>query len=62
LKNESQLANFNEDKTVVFIGSGPLPLTLIMFNKVFKCRCIGIEVQKEVAELSKKVLKKVRIK
>jgi protein-L-isoaspartate O-methyltransferase len=59
IENESQLANFNEDKTVVFIGSGPLPLTLIMFNKVFKCRCIGIEVQKEVAELSKKVLKKL---
>lgn len=61
IENESQLANFNKDKTLVFIGSGPLPLTLIMFNKVFKCRCIGIEVQKEVAELSRNVIEKLRL-
>ena len=59
IENESQLAKFNEDKTFVFIGSGPLPLTLIMFNKVFGCKCIGIEIQEDVAELSRKVLKKL---
>lgn len=59
LENESQLAKFNEEKTFVFIGSGPLPLTLIMFNKVFGCKCIGIEIQENVAELSRKVLKKL---
>ena len=59
INNESQLAKFNENKTFVFLGSGPLPLTLIMFNKVFKCKCIGIEQQEDVAELSRKVLKKL---
>lgn len=59
IENESQLAKFNEDKTFVFLGSGPLPLTLIMFNKVFGCKCIGIEIQKDVAELSRKVLKRL---
>ncbi|MCF0226133.1 MAG: methyltransferase [Methanobrevibacter sp.] len=59
INNESQLAKFNSKKTFVFIGSGPLPLTLIMFNKVFGCKCIGIEVQETVAELSREVLKKL---
>ena len=56
LENESKLAKFNENKTFVFIGSGPLPLTLIMFRKKFGCKCIGIEIQPEVAELSRKVI------
>ena len=59
IENESQLAKFNDEKTFVFLGSGPLPLTLIMFNRVFGCRCIGIEQQESVAELSKKVLKRL---
>lgn len=59
LNNESQLAKFNENKTFVFLGSGPLPITLIMFNKLFGCKCIGIEQQENVAELSRKVLKKL---
>lgn len=57
INNESRLVEFNEDKTFVFIGSGPLPLTLILFNEAFGCKCIGIEQLEDVAELSKKVLK-----
>ena len=34
LINESKLAKFSKDKTFVFIGSGPLPLTLILFREV----------------------------
>ena len=59
INNESQLAKFNENKTFVFLGSGPLPLTLIMFNKVYGCKCIGIEQQEDVAKLSRKVLKRL---
>lgn len=56
INNERQLAKFDENKTFVFLGSGPLPLTLIMFNLTTKCKCIGIEQNKEIAELSRKVL------
>ena len=59
IENERQLAKFNEDKTFVFLGSGPLPLTLIMFRMVTGCKCIGIEQFEEVAELSRKVLKRL---
>ncbi|MDR2545193.1 MAG: methyltransferase [Methanobrevibacter sp.] len=62
IENESQLVKFNKDKTLVFIGSGPLPLTLVMFNKLFKCKCVGIEVQTEVADLSRKVIEKLGLK
>lgn len=61
LKNESKLAKFNENKIFVFIGSGPLPLTLIMFAETFGCKCIGIEIQEEVAELSRKVIKSLNL-
>ncbi|MCC7553057.1 MAG: methyltransferase [Methanobacteriaceae archaeon] len=59
IENESQLVKFNSEKTFVFIGSGPLPLTLIMFNRIFKCKCIGIELQEDVVDLSRKVLKRL---
>ncbi len=59
LKNESKLAHFHDDKTFVFIGSGPLPLTLILFRQAFGCKCVGIEIQEDVAELSRKVIDKL---
>ena len=59
IENEMQLAKFNENKTFVFLGSGPLPLTIIMFNMVTGCKCIGIEQNPDVAELSRKVLKRL---
>ena len=61
LKNESKLAKFNEKTTFVFVGSGPLPLTLIMFAETFKCKCIGIEIQEDVAVLSREVIKKLNL-
>jgi hypothetical protein len=59
LTNESKLAHWHEDKTFVFVGSGPLPLTLILFRQKFGCKCIGIEIQEDVAELSRNVIKKL---
>ena len=59
LTNESKLAHWHEDKTFVFVGSGPLPLTLILFRQKFGCKCIGIEIQEEIAELSREVIKKL---
>ena len=59
LTNESKLAHWHEDKTFVFVGSGPLPLTLILFRQKFGCKCIGIEIQDDVAELSREVIKKL---
>ena len=61
LTNESKLAHWHDDKTFVFVGSGPLPLTLILFREKFGCKCIGIEIQEDVAELSREVIKKLSL-
>ncbi len=59
IKNENQLVKFTQEQNVVFIGGGPLPLTLILFNKLYKSHCVSVEIQPEVAELSRQVLKKL---
>ena len=61
LTNESKLAHWHDDKTFVVVGSGPLPLTLILFREKFGCKCIGIEIQEDVAELSREVIKKLSL-
>lgn len=59
IENEMQLAKFDENTTFCFLGSGLLHLTLIMFNLVTGCKCIGVEQDSEVAELSRNVLKQL---
>jgi hypothetical protein len=59
IRNESQLVRFTPEQKFVFIGSGPLPLTLILFNKTFGVQGIGIEMLPDVAELSRKVIDKL---
>ena len=59
IKNENQLVKFTPEQKVVFIGGGPLPLTLILFNQLYKAQCVSVEIQPEVAELSRRVLRKL---
>lgn len=59
LKNENQLVKFTPEQKVVFIGGGPLPLTLILLNKIYHARCVSIEILPEVAKLSRQVIKKL---
>jgi len=59
IKNENQLVKFTPEQKVVFIGGGPLPLTLILFNKLYGSHCVSVEIQPEVAELSRQVLEKL---
>ncbi len=59
IKNENQLVKFTSEQNVVFIGGGPLPLTLILFNKLYGSKCVSVEIQPDVAELSRQVLQKL---
>jgi hypothetical protein len=59
LNNESKLVPFDENTKLVFIGSGPLPVTLIMFNKMFGCKCVGIEIEPSVAKLSRHIIRRL---
>ncbi|NYB52125.1 MAG: methyltransferase [Methanobacteriaceae archaeon] len=59
IKNENQLVKFTPQQKVVFIGGGPLPLTLILLNKLFQAQGVSVEIMPEVAELSRQVIKKL---
>ncbi|WP_027363089.1 nicotianamine synthase family protein [Desulfospira joergensenii] len=43
-------------KRLVFIGSGPVPLTLILMNRLFGIRSIGIDNTPETVRLSREVI------
>jgi hypothetical protein len=53
---ESRGANLNRDDRVVFLGSGPLPLSLIALVNRCAIKGVGIEKDSFNAELSRKVL------
>lgn len=59
VQNEAMLAKYNSDDRIVFIGGGPLPLTLILTNKLFSMKGVSIEIVPKLAEKSKKVLEKL---
>lgn len=60
-RTESQGAELKPGDKVVFLGSGPLPLSLIMLCHQHGLRGIGIEQEPDRAELSRKVLQKLEL-
>ena len=52
-----QVQNSPEIENLAFIGCGPLPVTLLLFNKLHNIRCIGIDKDPEAVELAKKCVK-----
>ena len=56
---EFQVARLKPGDSVVFLGSGPLPLTLMVLCHWYRLKGIGIEKETDRAELSRKVLEKL---
>jgi hypothetical protein len=52
-----QVQNSPEIKTLAFIGCGPLPVTLLLFSKIYGIRCTGIDKDPEAVELARKCVK-----
>ena len=44
-------------KVLAFIGCGPLPITLLLFSKLYGIRCIGIDKDPEAVALAKSCVK-----
>ncbi|MDI9436451.1 MAG: nicotianamine synthase family protein [Euryarchaeota archaeon] len=59
VENENKLVKFSPEQKVAFIGGGPLPLTVILLNKLYGARCVSIEVLPTVAQLSRQVIQKL---
>ena len=55
-------AGLHAGDTVAFLGSGPLPLTLICLAKQYGVKGIGIEQDEGIAALSKEVIKMLGLK
>ena len=58
-RTEYRGARLKAGDSVVFLGSGPLPLTLIVLCRWYGLKGIGIEQNPDRAELSRKVLEKL---
>jgi hypothetical protein len=57
VKNQVEAMHISSDKRLVFLGSGPVPLTLILMNRLFGIRSIGIDADIKTVELSRKVIR-----
>jgi len=58
-RTEFQGAGLKRGDSVVFLGSGPLPLTLMVLCHWYGLKGTGIEMEPDRAELSRKVLEKL---
>lgn len=61
VRTEYEGLRLKEEDRILFLGSGPLPLTLIVFLKKHGVKSTGIEKDPVRADLSKKVLNKLEI-
>ena len=51
------LQNSLKIEVLAFIGCGPIPVTLLLFSKLYGIPCIGIDKDPEAAALAKKCVK-----
>jgi len=59
VRNEARLANISGRDCVLFIGSGPLPITAILLHELTGCRVDCYDSNKRAAEISIDVLKQL---
>ena len=58
-KTEYQGSQLKPGDHVLFLGSGPLPISLIILCRLYGLRGVGIEQEPDRAELSRRVLQKL---
>ncbi len=51
------IQNSPKNKVLAFIGCGPLPVTLLLFSKIYGICCIGIDQDPEAVALAKSCVK-----
>ncbi len=56
---ESEGGRLKPGDRVIFLGSGPLPLTLICLSKEYGVQGVGIEQDRQIAALSKEVIQRL---
>lgn len=61
VKNEINLTKISKTDHILFIGSGPLPITAILLSKFVGCPIDCYDKNKEFVRLSRKVVSKLRL-
>lgn len=61
IEAEIEAGNLSKGDKIIFIGSGPLPTTLIMMYEHYGIKSIGIEIIPKVAELSRKLIRSLNL-
>ena len=60
-KTEVKGANLQPNQNVIFLGSGPLPLSLIILCETHNLKGIGIEQEAKYVEISQRIINKLQI-
>ncbi len=56
VKNQIQAMHISSEKRLAFLGSGPVPLTLILLNRFFNIPSVGIDSDGETVAISRKII------
>ncbi|MBP9818304.1 hypothetical protein KBC75_06190 [Candidatus Shapirobacteria bacterium] len=59
IESEISIGRIEADDKMLFIGSGPLPMSAILYNKYAGCQIDCIEKDKNMVDISQKVLAKL---
>jgi len=57
VRNQIEAMHIEADSTLVFIGCGPVPISLILMNRLYGLRSVGLDISGKTVELSKRVIK-----
>jgi len=61
IKKEINLARIDKEDKVLFIGSGPFPISAILLNKIAGCIVDCYEKKKKSADISREVISRLRL-
>ncbi|MBW2615674.1 MAG: nicotianamine synthase [Deltaproteobacteria bacterium] len=57
IRNQAEVLHLTPDTSFAFIGCGPVPLSLILLNRLYGVRSIGLDTNPESVSLAEKVLR-----
>ena len=57
VKNQIEIMHMTPENRFVFLGSGPVPLTLILMSRLFNIPSIGVEASADTVALARKVIR-----
>ena len=56
VRSQIEALNITAGSTMVFIGCGPVPMTLILLSRLYGIRSIGLDISDETVNLAKKAI------